>query len=411
MHPSITYPKLRWPLDIRLERIDANNEALVIMCPLGVSSPLALVPAVGPVIGAFDGQISTSEILNRFSQYGLTQALLVQLIDMLDNALFLATPKFFEAQKIMLDNYSASTERHPALAGLSYALSSIDLEKEINSYFELGKTVLRSRNSKMCALVAPHIDYRRGSVCYGITYNHLKQESHDIYILIGTAHQYSRLMFHLTKKHFSTPLGSLSCETEFVHMLATLYGEKRSFEDEILHRKEHSLELQTPFLKKLKGNSRIVPILVGSFYHMLSSGKSPSQFEEYEKFIESLLECFKHFSALGKSICLIAGVDMAHIGKSFGDKDSLSQEKMEQIGLRDKEYLDAIAMQNKEKLFSHIAEDSDARRICGFPTMYTVIDLFDRLGLKYSAEIFNYRQAVDYEKDCAVTFAGLGMYC
>jgi hypothetical protein len=42
--------------------------------------------------------------------------------------------------------------------------------------------------------------------------------------------------------------------------------------------------------------------------------------------------------------------------------------------------------------------------------MYTVLDVFDRLGITYKTEIFDYRQAVDYKTECAVTFAGAGLY-
>ena len=255
-----------------------------------------------------------------------------------------------------------------------------------------------------------HIDYRRGALCYGTTYNHLKQEDHNLYIVIGTSHQYSRHLFHLTTKDFESPLGKLHCDKQFVKKLANQYGEIRSFADEILHKKEHSLELQLPFIKRLKNNPTIVPILVGSFHHMLKSGKWPENFEEYDKFVSCFCDCLKDYISGGKKICIIAGVDMAHVGKHFGDSDSLSPAFMDKIAERDKEYLNTIVKQDKHAMFSHIAEDQDARRICGFPTMYTVIDCLERIGVKYRSEVIDYRQAVNYKTDCAVTFAGVGLY-
>lgn len=410
MNAVMNHPKLRWPIDIRIEKVE-SQEVLILICPLGVTkAPLALAPAIAPVIACMDGTLSYSDILNRFSPRGLTESLLNQILELLDANLFLATSKFFEAHKIMLETFSAAGDREAALAGLTYAAKKDLLEMEIDSYLANGKTVLKARSESMCGLVAPHIDYRRGSMCYGITYNHLKQEDHHIYIIIGTSHQYGQSVFPLTAKNFVTPLGVLACAKEFVEKLSESYGKERSFAEEILHKKEHSLELQTPFVKKLKGESTIVPILVGSFYGYLQSGKNPEDFEEYDKFASSLSECCKHFTKAGKKICIVAGVDMAHVGKFFGDGENLTAGKMEQIAERDKSYLDFIAKQDKHGLFAHIAEDGDARRMCGFPTMYTVMDLFDRLGIKYSAELFDYRQAVDYASDCAVTFAGMGFY-
>ena len=40
----------------------------------------------------------------------------------------------------------------------------------------------------------------------------------------------------------------------------------------------------------------------------------------------------------------------------------------------------------------------------------TMLDVCDRLDLKYTAEIIDYSQAVDYQTDCAVTFAGVSFY-
>ena len=101
---------------------------------------------------------------------------------------------------------------------------------------------------------------------------------------------------------------------------------------------------------------------------------------------------------------------MSHFVEPFGDSAPLTPEFMQQIEARDKMYLEALVAQDKTMLWNHIEEDLDQRRICGFPTMYTVLDLYDRLGIKYQASLYDYRQAVDYRTQCAVTFAGMGFY-
>ena len=90
MSEGIIYPKLRFPIDIRLEKI-GNDEIILINCPIGISkAPLALIPAIGPVLACFEGSMSDSEILNKFQANGLTPELLSQLIKLLDENLFLA---------------------------------------------------------------------------------------------------------------------------------------------------------------------------------------------------------------------------------------------------------------------------------------------------------------------------------
>jgi AmmeMemoRadiSam system protein B len=293
------------------------------------------------------------------------------------------------------------------LAGLAYPESREQLSKFVEKLLVTPAPEQHSRH--LHCLVAPHIDYRRGGACYGQIYPHLAASTADIYLLMGTSHQYSERMFHLSAKDFSSPLGTLPCDASFVTTLANRFGIGRAFADEYLHRKEHSLELQLPFISAVRSGVSIVPILVGSFHAAISSGRSLREYEEYETFVCSLVEAIRNAEAQGRTICFIAGVDMAHVGSFFGDDWTLTPERMEAIAERDKNYLDAIARYSHDELFAHVAEDGDARRICGFPTMHTILDVLQRLSRPGSCYARSYQQAVDYPSGCAVTFAGLAL--
>ncbi|RIL09765.1 MAG: AmmeMemoRadiSam system protein B, partial [Proteobacteria bacterium] len=410
------YPKLRWPIEIRIETFQ-NEEILLISCPLGVSEkPLALVPAVAPILQLFEGQLSIDEILAKFAPYGIQRELLNQLVEMLDQNLYLATPRFFAAEKEIREKFTAAKVRPAALAGYGYSADPGELERQIDKFLEVSKLDLNGQGQPlppqnsygaMQGLVSPHIDYHRGGICYGITYANLRNQAHDLFVLIGTAHQFSNHMFHLTPKDFSSPLGTLECDLEMVTKISQAYGLERSFADEFLHRREHSLELQLPFLQRLNPKAKIVPILVGSFYQMVRADRKPNNYDEYESFVSALTAALKVRLEQGQKICFVAGVDMAHVGRAFGDEGGLNEDFMLEIDRRDREYMIYISSADLTGLFSHIAQDQDRRRICGFPTMYTVIDCMTRLGLNYTAEIFDYRQAVNYSSDCTVTFAGM----
>lgn len=410
MSNPLEYPKLRWPIDLRIERVD-QHEVLLVSCPLGISpQPLGLIAAVAPIVSEFEGRLSVDEITAKFARYGVQRKLIDDLVTMLDTGLFIESPRFFEAQARIRADFETSAVRPAALAGLSYPGDEAVLEQEIDGWLRHGTAQVARIDRTMVGLVSPHIDYRRGGVCYGKTYVHARPERPDLYLVIGTAHQYSRYLFHLCAKDFASPLGTVRCDRDFVTKLAGLYGHERSFADEILHRREHSLELQLPFLQRVDEHATIVPILVGSFHQMVSGQRSPNDYEAYETFAGALVECLRERITRGQKICFLSGVDMAHVGKHFGDTEALTPTFMEQVAARDGEYLRCIERHDARALFAHIAEDGDARRICGFPTMYTVLDCLARLGIRYSSELFDYRQAVDYSTDCAVTFAGLGMY-
>lgn len=411
MNRALEFPKLRWPLDIRLEKLP-DQEVLVLSCPSGIApGPLALVPAVGPLLGCFEGHLSIDQITAKFSPLGVRRELVEELVRLLDEHLFLSSPRFFAADRAARDEFKSSSRRLPALAGTGYSPDADSLRQQVDHYLE------QADKSAQCsieqgvigAIISPHIDYRRGSECYGLTYRHLRGQRHQLYILLGTAHQYSKRLFHLTSKDFETPLGLMRHEKDFVSRLAGKHGLDRSFEDEFLHRREHSLELQLPFLARLQPQASIVPILVGSFHHLLGVSKLPNDDEEYESFASALAEGVVEKRKAGVSVCFIAGVDLAHIGKAFGDSGALSPEIMASIAGRDRILLDAISTHDKRKFFGHIAEDADARRVCGFPALYTLLDVLERSGMRYQAMIYDYRQAVDYRADCAVSFVGAGL--
>ncbi len=381
----------------------------MIQCPVGISAaPLALMPQFAPVIVELDGAQTSEQIVAKFAPQGLTPEILRELITRLDDHLFMANARYFAAEKLAKDAFHSAPVRAPALAGGAYPASKEELAGMVNGYLKPFEPSETKRD--IACLIAPHIDYRRGGSCYGAIYPRLTESRADTYILIGTAHQFSRRIFHLCAKDFQSPVGTHPCDQGFVTELANRFGVDRAFADQYLHRREHSLELQLPFLSVVQSDAPVVPILVGSYHQMLEAMRYPQEWEEYETFAGALTEIIKERAKHGEKISFLAGVDMAHVGRSFGDEGSLSPERMREIGYRDQQYLRAIEECNPKALFDHIAEDQDARRVCGFPTMYLVLDVLNRLGGKTEVDVVAYDQAVDYPSDCAVTFAGVAMY-
>jgi AmmeMemoRadiSam system protein B len=333
-----------------------------------------------------------------------------ELIRILDEKFFLANARFFAAEQRLRETFLQSSVREAALAGLAYPAQPRELAALVEGFLANPAPLDQHvGDAEPLCLMAPHIDYRRGGKCYGVTYPSLAPSSADLFVLMGTSHKYSRYTFHLCAKDFASPLTTFGCDTDFITRIAHRYGVKRAFADEFLHKREHSLELQLPFLSVVKPSVKIAPILVGGFHHMVSEGKLPHEFDEYEAFVGAMLEALAAVEREGRRVCFIASVDMSHVGRYFGDEGSLSAEGMQAVAQRDQEYLAAVRAGDKVALYRHISEDGDARRICGFPTMYTILDLLERRGNPYKCRLISYDQAVDYERDCAVTFAGAVM--
>ena len=65
---------------------------------------------------------------------------------------------------------------------------------------------------------------------------------------MGTCHEPLPNYFALSRKDFETPLGLLSADNDFIDDLVSR-SDLDLFADELSHRREHTIEFQTLFLK------------------------------------------------------------------------------------------------------------------------------------------------------------------
>ena len=81
------FPKLRWPLEMSVQKID-GQDTLIVKCPQGISpQTLYLTPTAAPIMACFTGEISKQEILAKFPS--LSPDSLDGLISLLKRNLFM----------------------------------------------------------------------------------------------------------------------------------------------------------------------------------------------------------------------------------------------------------------------------------------------------------------------------------
>jgi len=402
-------PVLRWPLDVST---GLDSKTYILRDQQGVALEAITVPSAAmAIISRFDGSKTISQIANDGSAFGITVEIVLNLAQELERRFYLQSPLANARWELIVADFKSSPVREAVHAGLVYPSDPTELRQQIQQYLANSEpTPLADlRLEKVTAMITPHIDYHRGWRSYGAAYKSLEGlPAPDVIFLIGTAHQASRGFFHLSQKAFATPFGALNSDQEVISQLARLSGSKRLFEDEILHKREHSLELQLPFIHFAFSQQtlpRLVPILVGSFHHLLQDSKSPREYGEVGEFIGALAETIKSLRSSGRRVLLYGGVDLAHVGQHFGDQIRVSDSGLEKIEERDRELLARIIRGDHCALFEHIAEDQDARRICGFPSIYTQLAALELAGVNIRGHTIDYRQAVDRKNDCVVSFA------
>lgn len=150
--------------------------------------------------------------------------------------------------------------RSPAVAGLFYSAEARQLDKEVKHYLNLPAGV---GNKQPRILIVPHAGYYYSAQTAAKAYVELAQYADTIHtvILLGPSHHVAFKGAALSASDsFSTPLGKIKVNKAISGELAA----KPGFEyNDRAHVREHSLEVQLPFLQKVLQKFTIVPLVYG----------------------------------------------------------------------------------------------------------------------------------------------------
>src|SRR5262249_26725621 len=264
----------------------------------------------------------------------------------------------------------------------------------------------RNDGTALSGLISPHIDPHRGGAAYAHAYAELlTRERAELVIVLGTSHYgMGPQLFTATRKDYATPLGIVHTDREFVERLAGRYREGDLFEQELLHRNEHSIEFQALFLAWSLGTMgyQVVPILVGSFHEMVLSGETPAYDPRVANFLEALRA---ELQTESRRVLIIAGVDFAHVGRKFGDSFRADEKIARWVKEEDLALIENIKRGDPDGFFSDIAKDRDARKICGLSPMYTQLELLR----DHPARLLMHDIAMEPQTESAVSFASLAI--
>lgn len=151
--------------------------------------------------------------------------------------------------------------RHAAVAGLFYPDQPEPLRRELADLFAANDAVYQGRPPK--ALIVPHAGYVYSGPVAARAYGLLAPVREQIkrVVLLGPAHRvWLEGMAVPSAEVFLTPLGRISLDRETIDHIADMPGVQVS---DVAHAKEHSLEVQLPFLQAMLDDFLLVPIAVG----------------------------------------------------------------------------------------------------------------------------------------------------
>lgn len=153
------------------------------------------------------------------------------------------------------------TVRRAAVAGMFYPNKSTELEQTLTDLLAHPQGVTLTRPPK--ALIVPHAGYIYSGPIAASAYAQLASLRGRIrrVVLLGPAHYaYVRGLALPDAEFFRTPLGEVPLDLKGMRQLEALPQVVRSAD---AHHKEHSLEVQLPFLQHVLGDFELLPLAVG----------------------------------------------------------------------------------------------------------------------------------------------------
>jgi len=195
--------------------------------------------------------------------------------------------------------------RRAQYAGSWYPGEKESLNEAIKSYLAQAgdlkaDSVLNNLTVKPKALIVPHAGYVYSAPTAAAAFSSVKNASYSTVIVLAPSH---RLPFDgvavWDNGAFATPLGEILVDIDFISELKSETSTVKSFKEP--HLKEHSLEMELPFLQYLLSDFKLVPLIIGG--HKL-------------KTVESLFQALDSVIGSRSDVLVVASTDLSHFHSS-----------------------------------------------------------------------------------------------
>lgn len=377
--------------------------------PLQLSEKQLIFPvALAQMLPLLDGSRDFKAIHTTFSQLVAEQVpaeLITTTLEELDAAFLLNNERAHRQQAYHLAEFRAQPFRVPSLAGLGYPAAPDELSSFFAGYEEQAGPA-EERNWRGRALISPHIDYQRGGSVYASVWrhSHAALAEADLVLILGTDHSGGPGTVTLTSRPYATPFGVLPTDPELVARLAAAIGPDQAFALELNHRYEHSVELSAVWLHYVYNQldlapPPVVPVLTGSFQHFVGNGLHPTRDRTLNRFVDTL-----QAETAGLRVFVVASVDLAHVGPSFGDPFVMDAVRRERLRQSDTRLLAAIGAGDHARFYDEIVAVGDRHRICGFSATYLMLRYLD--GAEGAVVAYDHCPA-DEQDNSLVSICGL----
>lgn len=247
--------------------------------------------------------------------------------------------------------------RQPAVAGQFYPADEEKLQQQMDSFLEQAEAP--EVKGGIRALMVPHAGYDFSGPVAASAYKHLQgRDIRHVYLLGNSHSSFFEGVAVDDSSAWKTPLGRVEIDQETAARLKE--ASPVISINEVPHQREHSLEVQLPFLQTVikREDFRIIPILFGN----------TAEGDEYRQLARAIAD------NLGERDVVILSSDMSHFPP------------YEEANRIDKRTLEVIVGGDIEELEEHISEvmeqgiPNEDTLLCGEDAVKTGMELSRLLG-------------------------------
>jgi AmmeMemoRadiSam system protein B len=268
--------------------------------------------------------------------------------------------------------------RKAYVAGQFYPRQSENLKQELNSYLKR----VPEHHGKVLGIIAPHAGYIYSGQCAAFAYQTLKNCTAKYAVVIAPSHISNHIAFSVGDyQYYETPVGKVRVDKNRVSAL--LENNVFTFEPQ-LHEREHSLEVQLPFVQTMLPDVEILPIIFAN------------QTLENSKYLaEVLFDLYR--DDLDETVFIVS-TDLSHYFPA-----ELAEKK-------DKCFISEVVSGNPESLWK--AMKAGKCEACGIGGVLTLMELGRLVGNTRFKELCYYHSGrINEDNDRVVGYTSIALEC
>lgn len=348
-------------------------------------------PAAQQILPLMDGTRTLDEIVDQVGQ-GLERRSVELLVAQLDDAALLHGPKFDEVWDDFTRTFDSSDSLPPsnsadyaeALVKKNHGEGNEPTEQQLadeapealREHLDqlIDEALKDDENPSFDALppgvIVPAIDYARGGLVFAKAYGRMRVvDRPDRVIILGPNHYGRSSGVAGCDKGFQSPFGECSLDTELADRLRKDLGDKL-FEHRYDHEREHSIELQMPWIQHVfgKDDAGNYPKVFAALVHDAAANNGES-YDGNGVAIQPFVDAIRQaLGDLGGTTLVVTSFDLSHFGPMFGDQVQLlgdsqeSQQARNKVVQHDRDMLELLSQGKPEEMVAAMAWQQNPTR-------------------------------------------------